>query len=103
MPVRTRDHHILFDAKSKLNLMLHQVIEPLLTNELTISCEVFNFVTAKDMKKLIDELNAFLGIRIAFLGKKHPKQGESGTLMHDRQDQKIDHKASQHPIGTVDR
>jgi hypothetical protein len=53
--------------------MLHQIIEPLLTNEFSITCEIFNLVTAKDVKELIDELHAFFGIEIAFLGEKYPK------------------------------
>lgn len=42
--------------------MLHQLIEPLLTHELSITCEILNLVIAKDVKELIDKLNTLLGI-----------------------------------------
>ena len=58
-------------------------------------------MSAEYLKELIDELDSLSGIGAPFLGKHYPENGTSGPLMDDGQDQKIDRKTPQHPVGTV--
>ena len=83
--------------------MLHQIREPLLADKLSITGEIVDLVSPKDLKKLRDELDALGCIGIALLGQQYPEQRKGGTLMDHRQDQKINRHASEHPSGAVDR
>ena len=83
--------------------MLNQILDPLLTNKLSITGEIVDLVSAKDVKKLVEEFDSLFCIGIASLGKEYPEHGKGRALMHHRQDQKINWYASEHPIGAVDR
>ena len=64
---------------------------------------MFDVMSAKHLKEWIDEVNALSGIRVPFLGKEEPKDREGCPLMDHRQDQKINGKTPEHPVGSVHR
>ena len=54
----------------KFDFMIYEISKPHFTNKFTVCCQVLNFIRTKDGKKLINELDAFLGIGISFFRKK---------------------------------
>ena len=84
-------------------MVVDQVLEPIFTDKLPVGGQIFNFMRAKYGHKLIDELNAFSGIRIAFFRQEYLENRHRGSLMDDRQDEKVDRKAAEHPVGAIHR
>ena len=62
--------------------MSGQIVKPCFSNEFSIGGQILDFVSPKHVQKLVDEMNALLGIGIALFRKEGPEYREGDSLMH---------------------
>ena len=101
LPPPVAYHGICPQSYAKIDVILFQVREQLLTDELAISAQKVNGIEAKQAVKFAQQSKTFSVVRAASLFKHNPEQREGHAFVADAEREDVDGCGSQTPISSI--
>src|SRR5947209_6598007 len=100
---RVLHQQILFQSQAKPNALSTQKGQPIHSDKLSVRANKLNTLPPEQAQVLFDQVNALIGVGAAFLLKNRPQQREADASISDAQQQDIQRRLAQVPIGAVNR
>ena len=91
-----------FQAQAERQPVLEQVAKPGAPDKLPVGQQRSHALAGKGLTPAVEQDDSFGGAGVSSLGESRPKQRDGQAPIGDAQDQEIDLRASQFPVGPIE-
>jgi hypothetical protein len=99
---RSLNQVILSKSNPKRDLIFSEPLQPTLSNELSVSRNIENFLSSELSNEIRDDTNSVFCMAISSMRKCFPEKWNSNSLTNDGNDKKVEGSFSPEPVGSID-